>query len=229
MINKIKTHVPILPLTAFVFYLLVLSLWQIGLIPGPVEILHFLEDLYNKYGYFGLTLATFLESIAYLGLYFPGSAIIALAVFLSDGSFITLLTISVIVAATLTVTATINYLLGRYVSRNHLFEEEALNKSVKISKGLISSMLHPNLLAFYFFNAGLERHNFKKIFFVPIFMIPYGYIFGFVLSRFSKVAKQSLESPGFLITLILIWLTTAYIVEAKRIKKGKKQSPKIIP
>ena len=173
-----KYRIPILPLAALLFYIATIILWKLKVIPDPKEILDFLEILYGKYGYFGLTIATFLEGIAYLGLYFPGSLIIALAVFLSGGSALELLTISVIVAATLTVTAVINYFLGGYISSKNFWEKKELMKeSETFSKGLFVSMLHPNLLAFFFFNEGLERRNFKKIAYVPIFMIPYGFLF----------------------------------------------------
>jgi membrane protein DedA with SNARE-associated domain len=217
---KKHTNIPILPLSALIFCILAMILWKLQLIPDPKEILQFLEDLYYKYGYFGLIMATFLESVVYFGIYFPGSLIIALAVFLSDGSFISLLTISVLVSLTLTLTATINYWLGRYVSRQDFGEKkEIIKESELFSKGLFVSMLHPNLLAFYFFGAGLEKHNFKKIIYVPIFMIPYGYLFGFLLSRFSEPAKRGLENPNFIIMLIIVWLTVSFVLENRRKRK----------
>ena len=217
---KKKTAIPILPLSALIFCVIAMILWKFQLIPDPKEILKFLEDLYYSYGYFGLITATFLESIVYLGIYFPGSLIVALAVFLSDGSFISLLRISFLVSITLTFTAAINYWLGRYVSRQDFGEKkEIIKESELFSKGLLVSMLHPNLLAFYFFSAGLEKQNFKKIVYVPIFMIPYGYLFGFVLSRFSESARKGLENPNFIITLIIIWLILSFILENRRKKR----------
>lgn len=216
--------IPKLPLTALVFYLTAIILWNMDLIPSPSDLVIFLEKLFNNFGFFGLFIATLLEGVAYVGLYFPGSFIIALAVFFSDGSFITLLTISVLVTITLTITATMNYLLGRYISRKDFFKkEEFIKESEILSKGLFVSMLHPNLLAFYFFNAGLERHHFKKLIYIPFFMIPYGYLFGLFLSKFSEPAKQGLENPIFLLTVILIWLAAAFVLENKRNKKKKLQ------
>jgi membrane protein DedA with SNARE-associated domain len=179
-----------------------------------------LENLYLKFGYLGLVIATFLESIVYLGLYFPGSFIIALAVFFSNGSFVSLLIISILVAITLTITAVINYFFGRYVSRKDFFEKkEFVKESKSISKGLFVSMLHPDLMAFYFFNAGLERQNMKKLIYVPIFMIPYGYLIGFVLSRFSELLRRGLESPNFLLIIIGIWFVASFVFEIKRRKR----------
>lgn len=218
--RKIIRFVPILPLTALVFLGTAMVLWKFELIPDPKEILIILENLYLKFGYLGLVIATFLESMVYLGLYFPGSFIIALAVFFSDGSFVSLLTISILVASTLTLTSVINYFLGRYVSRKDFFEKkEFVKESKSISKGLFVSMLHPDLMAFYFFNAGLERENIKKLIYVPIFMIPYGYLIGFILSRFSEPLRRGLESPNFLLIVIGIWFVASFVFEIKRRKR----------
>jgi len=218
--KKIIRFVPILPLTALVFLGTAMVLWKFELIPDPKEILLILENLYLKFGYLGLVIATFLESIVYLGLYFPGSFIIALAVFFSNGSFVSLLIISILVAITLTITAVINYFFGRYVSRKDFFEKkEFVKESKSISKGLFVSMLHPDLMAFYFFNAGLERQNMKKLIYVPIFMIPYGYLIGFVLSRFSELLRRGLESPNFLLIIIGIWFVASFVFEIKRRKR----------
>lgn len=212
-LRKLFNRIPKLPLTALIFYLTILVLWNLGFIPPPTEIVVFLENLYTKYGFFGLFIATLLEGIVYLGLYFPGSFIIALAVFFSDGKFISLLNISVIVALTLTLTAFINYWLGRYIVFK---EKQDIIESKKMTKGLIASMLHPNLLAFYFFNEGLEKGNIKKIAYVPVIIIPYGLAFAYMLSIFSTIAKQKLESPTFLLGLILIWMIVAFIFGSKK-------------
>ncbi|MFH1365338.1 MAG: hypothetical protein ABIH28_02025 [archaeon] len=213
--KKIWKEIPVLPTTALIFYLFVVLLWNLNLIPPPIEVVNFLENLYNQYGLFGLAIASFLEGIVYLGLYFPGSFIIALAVFFSDGSFISLLSISLVVAITLTITAFINYFLGRHVSfkENHKHHLKKYNKS---NKGLFASMLHPNILAFYFFSAGIEKKSLWKIIFVPIVMIPYGLAFAYLLYTFSNFAKQQIESEWFLFALILLWLVIAFILDHKR-------------
>jgi len=211
MTFRILKNIPKLPLTALLFYLGILALWSIKIIPTPQDILRYLENLYQVYGYFGLFIATFLESIAYLGLYIPGSFIIALAVFFSDGSFSSLAIITLVVDLALTITSIINYLVGTKSGINM----ERLKKTEIYSKGIFVSMLHPNLLSFYFFNAGLERHNFKKIFIVPIFMLPYGFLVAILLSRFSGFAKQNLESPTFFLSIIVIWLVIAFAVTTK--------------
>ncbi|MBS3080921.1 hypothetical protein J4221_05595 [Candidatus Pacearchaeota archaeon] len=220
-IKKFLKEIPKLPLSALIFFIVVFILWNLGVIPPPVQVVEFLENLYNKYGLIGLSIATFLEGIVYLGLYFPGSFIIALAVFFSDGSLLSLFSISLVVAVTLTITSFINYFLGRHVlfrnQYNHLIKDNR-----NISKGFLLSMLHPNLIAFYFFNAGIERRNPWKIALVPIIMIPYGFLFAWILSTFKLVLRSKLENPWTMLILISIWLITAFIIEHLSKKRRNK-------
>lgn len=210
--------IPVLPLTVLIFYLLLILLWHINLIPSPKELLEILEKLHQQYGFIGLILATFLEGIAYVCLYVPGAFIIALSVFFSDRSFLSLLNISVIVSITLTVTSFINYYIGRYFALRKFWDKKNIIKESEIlSRGFIFSMLHPNLLAFYFFNAGLEKRDFKQIFYIPLFMLPYGLLVAYILSIFSNPIRQGLESPALLLTVIIIWFAFAYWKENKKV------------
>ena len=216
MLNKIFQRIPKLPLSALIFYISVIVLWKFGFIPSPSNILIFLENLYNSYGLIGLFIASFLEGIVYFGLYFPGSFIVALAVILSNGSFISLLLISLVVALALTITALINYSLGKKIIANRIDRELFLKEKKVLSKGLLFSMLHPNALAFYFFNSGIKKQNFLKILLVPIIMIPYGLALGYLLYSIKEPLKKAIESPYIMITAVLIWILLAFIVENRK-------------
>ena len=190
LFKRFFKEIPKIPLSALIFYLALFVLWTINVIPEPKGILEFLESLYNSYGLGGLFIASFLEGIVYLGLYFPGSFIIALAVFLSDGKFISLFIITILVTLALIVTSIINYLLGRYVLFKE-FNHKSFHHNKLASKGLIFSILHPNILAFYFFNQGIEKQNPLKLIFVPILMIPYGLLFAYFLYVLKDPARKA--------------------------------------
>ena len=218
MIKKIFQKIPKLPLSALIFYVSIITLWKLGFIPSPSNILIFLENLYNSYGLTGLFIASFLEGIVYFGLYFPGSFVIALAVILSDGSFASLLSISLVVAFALTITALINYSLGKKIIANRIDREILLKEKKVLSKGLFISMLHPNALAFYFFNSGIKKQNFLKILFVPLILTPYGLALGYFLYIIKEPLKRAIESPYIMITVILIWILLAFIIEYRNNK-----------
>ena len=118
MFKQVFQKIPKLPLSALIFYVSIVMLWKFGHIPSPSNIFLFLENLYYSYGLTGLFIASFLEGIVYFGLYFPGSFIVALAVILSDGTFKSLLSISLVVATALTITSLINYTLGKKILAN---------------------------------------------------------------------------------------------------------------
>lgn len=202
-------RIPWLPLSALLFYLAVLLLWQLSIIPSPAGIVVFLENLYEDYGLIGLFIASFLEGIVYLGLYFPGSFIIVLSVILADGSFISLFLISAVVATAITFTSVTNYLIGM----NIRLKDRNVKKIA--SKGLFLSMLHPNSLAFYFFNDGMKRRTPLKIALVPLFMVPYGLFHAGLITLFKEVARSSIENHYVMIAYILIWLLISFIVNLR--------------
>jgi membrane protein YqaA with SNARE-associated domain len=206
MIARVLKKIPKLPLSALVFYLAMLILWKVGAIPSPREILLTLESLYNHYGLMGLFMASFLEGIVYMGMYFPGSFIVALAVILSDGRFISLISISIVVAIALTITSIINFQIGRKVTPSKSNKDLIKKEKKVLSKGLFASMLHPNALAFYFFNSGIKNQDFKKVLLVPIIMIPYGLLLGYLFYSIKGVLKSALEKPYVMITILLIWV-----------------------
>ena len=201
-----------LPISALIFYICVFILWKLSFIPGPSGIFVFLESLYNNYGLFGLFIASFLEGIVYFGLYFPGSFILVLSVVLSDGSFVSLLLISFVVAGALTLTSIINYILGKSIVRG---KKVILGSREVLSKGFFLSMLYPNSLAFYFFNSGVRRDSFWKVFLVPFWMIPYGLLLGYLFYSIKEPVRQAIESPYIIISLILIWLVVDFFITRK--------------
>tara|TARA_Y100000034_G_scaffold79352_1_gene95294 strand:- start:70 stop:711 length:642 start_codon:yes stop_codon:yes gene_type:complete len=209
-----------LPTSALIFYLIVVILWKFEIIPPPIEILNMLEGLYNQFGLLGLAIGAFLEGIVYLGLYFPGSTVVALAVFISDGSFMSLFQIALVVAGVLTITSFINYFLGRNVKFKEK-RDKIPEKHIKFSKKFILAFLHPNILAFYFFNAGIKREGFWKISLVPLIMIPWGLVIAYILSATSEFIKNQIESAWFMTVLIFVWIVVAFIIDHK--KKIKKE------
>lgn len=209
--RKFLYKIPLLPLSALLFYLSVLMLWKIGILPPPVDIVIILENLYTRYGLIGLSIATFLEGIVYLGLYFPGSFIILLSVILSDGSISSFLIISLVVAVTLTLTSIINYVLGRYIIYKERKSKIVLNKKVS-SKGLLAAMIHPNLLAFYFFHSGIKQQNPRKILLVPFLMIIYGFVYCLIIYSAKNWFRAAIENPAIMITLIALWIIISFVI-----------------
>lgn len=215
MIKQIFKKIPKFPLSALIFYVSMVILWKLNYIPSPSNIFLFLENLYLSYGLKGLFIASFLEGIVYFGLYFPGSFIVALAVILSDGTLKSLLLISIVVATALTTTSLINYLLGKKILSNRLNKELICEEKKILFKGLFASMLHPNALAFYFFNSGIKKQKFLKILLVPLVMIPYGLILGYVIYMIKEPLRTAIENPYIMISAIIFWIIITFLLDGK--------------
>ncbi len=213
--------IPQLPLSALIFYLTILAFWKLGVLPSPEGILTFLENLYKSYGLPGMFIASFLEGIVYFGLYFPGSFVVALAVILSDGTMGDLLAISVTVAVALTITSLINYALGRRILANRLNKELMEEDKKLLSKGVFFSALHPNSLAFYFFNAGIQKHKLGKVLLVPVIIVPYGLLLGYLIFSVKDSFMQAMENPYVMVSYLLIWFFIALVVELKKSRTGR--------
>lgn len=202
--------IPILPISTLLFYSTLVLLWNLGIIPSPKELIGILEVFYEQFGYFGLVIATLLEGISYICLYVPGAFIIAITVFFSNGSLTSLLTISAIVTATLTLDAFINYSLGVYIASRKKVKNVLPEKPKNLPRGFFASMIHPNFLAFYFLNLGLKGRSPRQILYVPLVIFPYGLFAAYILSTFSSPIRQGMESPSLMLTILTVWFAVSF-------------------
>ena len=158
-----KFKIPLLPLSAIVFYFLAVIFVQIGIFPQPDEAIKILENLYTSYGLIGLFVAAFFEDMI----------------------------------------------------KNSLFEKKELEKERKISSGLVLSALHPNSLAFYFFNLGLKKESPWKVIFIPLILIPYGFLLAYLFYQLKPILTKGAETPYILVTVLVIWFIIALILKNK--------------
>ena len=199
-----------LALSALIFYLIMFTIWTtFDVIPSPTEFIPILEHFYEQYGLLSLFIAVFLEAIVYFGLYFPGSFILLLIVISSGGTFQELIIITLISTIAVTLANIINYALG-YLNIIKLTKSKknSLNK-VKNKRNLILACLHPNFLAFYTLNKGINKESPLIIFLTPLFLIPYIFLMVLILFIFRDLIIQEAENPYTMIGLILIWILIA--------------------
>lgn len=217
---KLNT-IPLLPLSAIIFYFLAVIFVWFGIFPQPDEAIGILERLYSSYGLIGLFVAAFFEGLVYVGLYFAGCLIILFVVLFSDGKLTSFFSISLVVAIALTLASLVNYTLGRHIISKSLRESKEVGKERKLSKGLILSALHPNSLSFYFFNLGINKENPWEIVFVPLILVPYGFLLGYLFYKMKPILMTNAESPYILLTALVLWFIFAFIMKNKISKKSK--------
>lgn len=209
--KKIINHIPLFPLSVLSFYITIIFLWYFSIIPSTAEVIIFLEKIYTKFGLTGLFVVSLIESLAYVGLYFPGNSIIALFFIFSDGTLSSLFSMILIVTLALTISSMINYWAGRlfFINKN---QKDLFKKTKKVEKSIFLSVIHPDLLAFYFFYRGIKKKSFWKIVYVPLALIPYGFIFAFAVTIFSSFIKDYLiGNPLTALMGISLWFILALI------------------
>ena len=103
----------VLPLSALIALCLLSVLVTYEVIPSGLDLLQSLQTNFNDYFYLLILFIILLESIVYVGFYFPGQFFAVVLVVLSKPGpqDILFLTLAMVVAATLG--SCINYLLGR--------------------------------------------------------------------------------------------------------------------
>lgn len=211
--KDIFKSIPYLPLSAVIFVIIVEFLSYAQILPPPEYILYLLEQVYHKFGLPGVFIASFLEGLVYLGLYFPGSMVIVLSLFVSGGEKIELLKIALVVALAFTITSILNYIFGRTTSR----KKETKKTSYKF---LFFSMLHPHFISFYFFNEGLQKNKPFKILIVPLFITTYIFLMANILYPIGALATETLGDPFALIGLMSAWFFGAFLIRLKKIEKS---------
>lgn len=217
--KKLGIKIPWFALSVLLFYLVLMLLWNLGVIPHPDKIIDLLEILSDKVGVLGLFIATFLEGLAYIGHEFPGITIIFLSIIISNNNFWDIILIVAIVTLALTVSSLVNYFAGTWFRKKHPPEKISENK--KFEKGLLLAALHPAFLSLYFFHSGIKGKNLIKIVYAPMIVFPYGIIIAYVLTNFADFIREKLLSnETFFLTVFLGWFLIELYAKNKK-KKNK--------
>lgn len=204
-----------LPATALFAVLLLTGLVHIGVLPPGMTILKELEGLFGAYFFALIFIIILLESIVYVGFYFPGQFFAVVLVILSEPSFsdVTLLTVCMVSAATLG--SMINYLLGNTTKNTGSSDPRFSYKS------LLLAMIHMNSLAFFMFNAGVKSKPFKIVWMAGLINLPYYLALIVVTATLSEEIMQVAESTWLLATIISIWLAISVVYDVRQYKQQR--------
>ncbi len=205
-----------LPATALLAVLLLTSLVQFGIIPPGIELLEQLKQAFGDYFYLLIFTIILLESIVYVGFYFPGQFFAVVLVIVSKPAIedIVYLTVAMVLAATLG--SVINYTLGRANKT-----EEKNPQKIKI-KQLLLAMIHINSLAFFMFAQGANHKPFKVVWLAGLLNFPYYLVLIATTAILSEEIMQVAESTWLLASIIGVWLIVAIALDLK----AQRESPK---
>jgi membrane-associated protein len=197
----------ILPLSALIALCLLSFLVTYEVIPSGLELLKSLQTRFNDYFYLLILFIILLESIVYIGFYFPGQFFAVVLVVLSkpQPQDILFLTLAMVVAAT----------LGRNFGD---IKKQKANLSVK---SLLVAMIHINSLAFYMFSQGANHKSPKIVLWAGLLNLPYYLLLIWGTSVLSEQVMQMAENTWFLAIAVSIWLGIALLIDYKKFKASR--------
>lgn len=211
-----------LPITALIALIVLQALINFDIVPPGMALLTMLKNTAGEYFYTLILLIILLESIVYVGFYFPGQFFAVLLVVGANPSpsDIIKLTIAMVVGATLG--SFINYEIGRRASKNDLpGNTVAANNPVTVLpsisiKSLLLAMIHINSLAFFMVTQGALKRSRKIIGLAGLLNLPYYLALIFATAALSEEVMQLAENTTFLMVAVSIWLIIALILDYRK-------------
>lgn len=157
-------------LAAVIALVVALNSW-LDVLPSARVITKTAQAWYSSYGLIVLVLAGLIEGLFLIGLYFPGSLIIAVSVFALPSSLPTYIAIALTATATFTVTAIINYAIG-YYGVCKLFRRIGAERQIKRMDRflmrwgkliLVVTAANPTYLAVAMISYGIARERLRTL------------------------------------------------------------------
>ncbi|MFT4654067.1 MAG: membrane-associated protein [Kangiellaceae bacterium] len=210
-------YASILPLSALVALSLIAMLVTLNVIPPGSELLDLMKTSYKEGIYWLIFCIILLESIIYVGFYFPGQFFAVLIVVGANPSAKDIFWLTVAMVAAATVGSIINYLLGRYTKSDADTAARSAANPTKLSQ-LLLAMIHINSLAFFMFSQGAHRKPMKIVALAGLFNMPYYLLLIAGTAVLSEQVMAMAENTYMLFGVISTWLVIALYLDFKKHK-----------
>jgi membrane-associated protein len=207
-----------LPLSALVALGLINLLVHYDVIPPGLAILESLRGALDQGFYVVIFLIILLESIVYLGFYFPGQFFAVLLVVGAKPTPLDVLYLTIAMVLAATIGSAINYYLGKTTKRK---DENASETKLK---HLLLAMIHINSLAFFMFSQGANNKTFKVVLLAGLLNLPYYLLLIAGTAVLSEEVMAMAENTVLLFSLIGIWLVAAMVYDFRKHKKEANES-----
>lgn len=210
-----------LPISALLALCLIGILVHFSLIPPGAQLLESIRDVFSEGVYWVIFLIILLESIVYVGFYFPGQFFAVVIVVGANPSVkdIVYLTIAMVLAAT--IGSLINYFLGKSSGAKKVSASDSKDHQPKISN-LLLAMIHINSLAFFMFNQGAQNKSIKVVGLAGLLNLPYYLLLIAGTAVLSEQVMAMAENTYMLISVISIWLIIALFFDIKKSRENKR-------
>lgn len=206
-----------LPLTALFAFTAINMLVHFGVVPSGLEQLNQYQGSLENYFYLLIVLIIFLESIVYVGFYFPGQFFAVLLVVGANpgAADIGMLTLAMVAAATSG--SLVNYGIGRFGNRGVPRSAERTPL-----KHLLLAMIHMNSLAFFMLAQGANHRPVRVVWLAGLLNLPYYLILIASTAFLSDEVMRIAENTALVFSLLALWLVIALGLDIKRYRAAKK-------
>ncbi|MFT5712106.1 MAG: membrane-associated protein [Glaciecola sp.] len=210
-----------LPLSALTALILITVLVHFNIIPPGMSILELLEGNMQNGFFLIIFVIILLESIIYVGFYFPGQffAVILVVGAKPTAMDVVYLTLCMVLAATLG--SFINYMLGIASAKRKLQKGTQVKQEKTKIKHLALAMIHINSLAFFMFSQGSQQKSWKVIGLAGFLNLPYYLLLIAGTAVLSEQVMAMAENTTLLISIVCVWLVIALIYDVKQYNKDK--------
>lgn len=197
--------IPYYALSGVLFYggVSFLSWW--GIVPAPETLVALLQSWYVAYGWWALFVSSVIETIVYVGLYFPGSIIIGMTVVMSGGGPVVLGKVAIVVGAATVVGCAMSYLIGRTgVMVSASYGQTAL---VVTWRSFVLVHLHPNAVALWYARAGWHGQVLWR--YLPctfVIMVAWSWTFWMAVDQLVVIPAAAFDERTVVVVALVLWV-----------------------
>ena len=204
-----------LPVTAVFAFSLMSALVYFGIIPPGLSLLDQIQGQMNEYFYLLIMTIILLESIVYVGFYFPGQFFAVVLVITSQPTMsdVVALTVAMVMAAT--IGSVINYGIGRANSAKYN------KRSPTQLRHLLLAMIHMNSLAFFMVAQGANHKPMRVVWLAGLLNLPYYLALLAATAFLSEEVMQIAENSALVFTLLALWLVIAFVLDVRKYRSAK--------
>lgn len=223
------------PLSIAFFLIIFLFFYKLFNLPSPKELITLIVQWFNQYGLLLLFIAAFLEGVFIIGMYFPGSLAVALAVYSLGKTPLDLIYIGGISFLSFLIANTLNYYLGKFGYYKILLllgqkkEVDKLKSSITKNafKIFFLTGFFPNFIAITSVSAGISNLKFPKAISCMIaslmFWVSIWTIVGSLIVK--KIDLQDKNQSVYVLGILFLW-AGFLIVKENYFSNRRNKSPK---
>lgn len=210
-----------LPLSALCALLLISVLVHFNIIPPGMTLLESLEDNMQSAFFVIIFAIILLESVIYVGFYFPGQFFAVILVVGAKPSALDVVYLTICMVLAATIGSLINYTLGRLAAQRTIKIGGKLRARETKIKHLLLAMIHINSLAFFMFSQGNQQKSPKVIGFAGLLNLPYYLLLIGGTAVLSEQVMAMAENTSLLISIVCVWLLIAVFFDIKKYRAKK--------